>query len=116
MWNGFLNWIARTYYSFYVHLMQRPPGQSYTAQAARIEERWPTLVWGIALLVWALTAQLRGWWVMITILVYLFSLWWCPHITEYERNHPGNVPYKLWNKKLLNRAFAWASRRISERG
>ena len=113
MWNNFLNWIARTYYSFYVHFMQRPPDQPYTAQAARMEERWPAFVWGVALAILLCTARfLHGWWLAITATVYLFAWWWFHHICNYERNHPGNNPYRIWIHSPLNKAFVWASRRL----
>ena len=105
--------IAKGYYNFYVHFMQRPPDQPYTAQAARMEERWPSFVWGVALIIWFVTARyLHGWWLLLTGAVYLFSWWWCHHICNYERTHPGNNPFMPWNQKLANKAFIWASRRL----
>ena len=107
MWGKFLNWIARAYFSFYCHLLQRPPEQPITRQADRMERRWPTFTWGFALLVFGLTAQLRGWALCLTAAVYLFALWFIPHITSYQRAHPENQPYYKTNKLL-----AWAIKRM----
>ena len=104
--NNLLDWIARTYFIFYHRWMQRPTEQPYTAQADRMERRWPVFTWGFALLVLGLSAQLRGWALSITIMVYLFAWWWCPHITHYQRTHPENQPYKV------NKLLAWAVKRM----
>ena len=101
--DGLKDWIARTYFSFYCHFMQRPANDPDPAQCARFEERWPAIAWGVALAVFAWTAQLRGWWLILTVAVYLFAWWFLHHICNYERFHPGNDPYML----------EWAKRRIA---
>lgn len=111
MWNKFLDWIARTYFSFYCHLIQRPPGEPITRQADRINRRWPILTIGTLIVVVSLTAQLRGWFLGITMAVDLFALWFVIHIDQYERAHPDNVPYKLWHENN-DRLLAWAKKRV----
>ena len=106
MLNDLLDWVARTYFSFYCHFMQRPKDQPYTAQADRINRRWPAFTIGTALLILWLTAQFRGWALSITFMVYLFALWWFPHIMSYQRKHPENEPYKI------NKLLAWAVKRM----
>jgi hypothetical protein len=107
-WDRFLDWVAEAYYWVYVKLLQRPPSEPITRQASRIEERWPAMAWGVALIIFVLTAQLRGWGVLLTAAVYLFAWWWCPHVVRYRVAHPENKPYLLrWQEKALN----WATDR-----
>ena len=106
MWDSFLDWIARSYFWVYCKFLQRPPEQPFTAQADRMERRWPAFTWGFALVVFWLTAQLRGWALSITIPVYLFAWWFIPHIMAYQRKHPENEPYRI------NKMLAWAIKRM----
>lgn len=61
---------------------------------------------GVALAVFYICAQLRGWWLFLAIPVNLFALWWFPHISQYAIKHPENVPYRI------NRMLAWSVRRL----
>jgi hypothetical protein len=101
--NQLLDLIARGYVWVYHKLMQRPKDQPITAQASRIEQRWPVITWGVALLIFGVSAQFREWWVIPTIIIYLFAWWWCPHITAHQRAHPENKPYSIldWATKRL---------------
>ena len=108
MWGKMLDWIAKAYFWVYCKFFQRPPDEPFTRQADRFERRWPAIAWGVALVVFFATAQLRGWWLFITIPIYLFAWWFLPHITQYQRAHPENVPYK----SLSMKAFDWSARRM----
>jgi hypothetical protein len=110
--NPLLDWIALAYTWFYCKFLQRPREQPFTAQADRMERRWPYLVYGIALAIFLCVDRfLHGWWLAITVIVNLFALWFLPHINSYQRKHPENVPYSF-----TNRAVKWAAERIRKRG
>ena len=108
--NAFLDWLARAYFSFYCHFLERPPDEPFTRQADRINRRWPTLTTGTALFIFNRLAMLHGWWWFLIIAVNLFALWFIPHISKYAIEHPENQPYR---KPLTQRAADWAADRIS---
>ena len=88
-----LDWIAKTYLWFYHELLQRPKSEPITRQASRIEDRWPAMTWGIALPIFGLTAGLlRGWWIILTAVIYLFAWWFLPHIVDYRVVHRDDNP------------------------
>ncbi len=111
MWDKFLDWIAKAYFWIYCKFFQRPPGEPWTRQAARMEERWPAFTWGFALALFGLAAGLsRGWWIILTLAIYLFAWYFLPHIVRYRVAHPDNHPFK---GNVLDRAATWAAKRIS---
>lgn len=108
-----VRWIAKAYLWVYHKLLQRPISEPFTRQADRIERRWPFMAWGIALSIFFTTARfIDGWWLLITAAVYLFALWFIPHITSYQRAHPENVPFKQWYENRNDRLLAWAKKRV----
>lgn len=106
-WNRFLKWIARTYFSFYCHFLQREPDDPITRQADRINRRWPTITTGAALIIFNRVALLHGWLWILIIAVNLFALWFIPHINQYALSHPDNVPYRL---PLRRRLLRWSQK------
>ncbi len=104
LWDNLQDWLAAAYFWLYCKFLQRPPGEPFTRQASRFEERWPAVAWGVLLLVVNLLARLAGRWLLITIAVNLFAWWFCPHIVRYRVAHPENVPYRL---------IDWAVRRLT---
>jgi hypothetical protein len=102
-----LNWIARTYLWVWHRFFQRD--EPFTRQASRMEERWPAFTWGFALALYGLSAGLwRGWWIVLTVAIFVFSWWFLPHIVRYRVEHKGdNPPYQ-------NKLLAWATKRINK--
>ena len=115
MITALLDWIAHAYFWFYHHLLQRPADEPITRQASRIVQRWPWLCWGVALLVLGLTAGLlRGWWLLLTAAVYLFSLWWFDHILAYSVKHRDDNPI-YYATSTVAKVERWAGRRLEHR-
>ena len=102
--------IARAYYALYCRFLQRPPNEPFTKQAARFEQKYPSLFWLGWLAVMGVstlhTINCLGWWRLILIPLYLAASWWFHHILQYRVDHPENVPYKA------NRLFNWSARRM----
>lgn len=112
----FLDWVARAYFWFYHHLLQRSADEPITRQSARIVQRWPALCWGIALVILGLSAAfLRGWWLLVTAAIYLFAWWWFGHILEYCVVHRDDNPIYRAEPSVVDKAEHWAARRIRER-
>lgn len=113
MLNKFFDWIARAYYWVYCRFLQRPPDEPFTRQADRFERRWPYLAYGIALIIFFITARyLDSWWLVLTAVVYLFFLWFMPHINSYQRAHLDNEPYMV-KTNVFDKAATWAADRIA---
>jgi len=110
--NAVLDWIARSYLWMYHELLQRP--EPFTRQADRINRRWPLLTVGTLIVTISLTAQLREWFLVITLVVDLFALWFVIHIDQYERAHVDNVPFKQWYENRRNGLLAWAKKRVKK--
>jgi hypothetical protein len=105
--DSLLDWIARAYYWYYCKFLQRPPGEPFTRQASRFEQRWPAIAWGISLIIlFSLARFISGWWLIITLAVNLAALWFFPHIVRYRVAHPENMPYK--NSRFLS----WSMHRL----
>lgn len=93
-----LDFIAKSYYWVWHKFFQRD--QPFTAQASRMEARWPTFVWGFALLLFYCVS--RHLWLAIP--TNLFAVWFLPHIVRYRVAHPENTPYSTLHR--------WAERRL----
>jgi hypothetical protein len=105
-----LDWIARAYHWFYHEFLQRPESEPITRQASRMVQRWPAFCWGVELVVLGLTAALlRGWWIILTVCVFLFTWWWNYHILEYSVVHKEDNP--LNPKGITITIEKWASGR-----
>lgn len=110
-----LDGIARAYLWFYHVFLQRPIAEPFTRQADRFERKWPYLAYGIAFVIFfAASRYLDNQWLILTASVYLFALWFMPHINSYQRAHPDNEPY-LYKTRLADTLAGWAERRLDDK-